>query len=73
MKHLGEAAHLGDVLHSAVRAGDAVAAMASKEMEGDVWRGFRYPASKHRGFPHGHRGVFRSGEVRERRRSGAWC
>lgn len=62
-----EAAHLGDVFHLAVRAGDAVAAMATIEMERDAWRGFWHTAAKRRRFSHGHGDVFWPGEVTERR------
>lgn len=66
-----EAAHLGDIFHSAIRAGDAVAATSTIEMESDFWRGLWYSAAKHCGFSHGHGDVFRPSEVTER--SGAWC
>lgn len=55
----------------AVRAGDAVAAMATVEKESDVWRGFWNSAAKHYGLSHGHGDVFWPSEVAER--SGAWC
>lgn len=64
--------HLGDILHVAVRTGEAVVAMAPVESECEVWRCFGHATEKHGRFSHSRCDVSWPCAVTERCRVRCW-